>query len=60
MKKYKYTYELCPLCENQVMIEAKFERQVCPECKNIILPCSICTFNEDYSKCSQCPLDKED
>jgi predicted RNA-binding Zn-ribbon protein involved in translation (DUF1610 family) len=58
--KYKMknvVFEVCPHCENEVKLEAKFEAQVCPSCKTIILPCSICPVSDN---CLNCPLSNHD
>lgn len=52
--KYKYTYELCPNCEEEVKLKAEFIKQICPSCKEEILPCSLCDM--DQVDCSKCPL----
>lgn len=46
-------YELCPECENEVVLENGFAVQTCPECGKPILPCSIC----DGCR-TPCPLEK--
>lgn len=50
---YSSTYELCPICEVEVRLVAKFEAQVCPSCASTILPCSICVCDS----CLHCPLE---
>lgn len=49
------TYELCPICETEVELEAKFEKQICPCCGETILPCSMC----ENMNCKNCPLETE-
>lgn len=43
--------ECCPNCENEVVLETKFEKQICPICGKKILPCSLCYRCQDI-----CPL----
>lgn len=57
------TYEMCPHCDNEVVLEDIFGVQECPICNKEILPCSICTHivegqTERYMSCAQCPLEK--
>ena len=43
--------ELCPYCDNEVVLETKFQWQTCPICNKEIKPCCLC------SDCNtQCPL----
>lgn len=37
------TYERCPHCDSEVLLNAILHRQHCPKCHKLILPCSICT-----------------
>lgn len=49
--------EYCPHCENEQVIECKFDVQICPNCGRPILPCSLC---DDCVWWKKCPLyDKE-
>ena len=50
--------ELCPHCDEVVVIEAKRKLQKCPNCGRNIYPCGLC--NMDKVKCSHCPYDKEE
>lgn len=52
----KKTDELCPHCDNEVVLFNKFKVQKCPVCKHPILPCSICTVENSIS-CNRCPLE---
>lgn len=36
------TYEMCPHCENEVVLYAEKKAQICPDCKMWIAPCSLC------------------
>lgn len=50
---YNTTWEMCPHCEHEVELKAKWEVQICPVCGNPIAPCSLCG-----SHCmSDCPLE---
>ena len=35
--------EYCPHCDNEVVLDSRFEVQICPICKNKIAPCNLCT-----------------
>lgn len=61
MKKVDVTHadEWCPLCDTEVKLRNEFVRQRCPSCGKIILPCSICTHDKNYSSCGNCPLAKK-
>lgn len=50
------TYEMCPLCDNEVELPWEFRIHTCPKCGKPILPCSICPT--EYSQCSKCPLEQ--
>ena len=39
---YDHCYEVCPECEEEVMLETKFRMQVCPNCGKPIAPCNLC------------------
>lgn len=53
---YEHTYELCPICGNEVMLNADFKIQKCPVCGGDIKPCSLCEM--DIVDCNHCELDK--
>lgn len=45
LKMYDYVdhiVEFCPHCENEVVLDAKFQKQYCPICNKLIKPCSMC------------------
>ena len=49
-----HCWEMCPECEEEVMLETKFEIQTCPSCGKPILPCNLCA-----GRCpTPCPLTK--
>lgn len=50
-------YEWCPLCEEEVEIEEKFEVQICPNCGKPILPCGV--LESCSNMCGKCPLEDE-
>lgn len=56
-KQYKYVYELCPCCEEEVKLDAVLKIQTCPSCGKPILPCSLCDM--DAVDCSKCELERE-
>lgn len=45
--------EWCSECETEVVLPSRFEAYKCPECGNQILPCNLCYYNVE---CSKCPL----
>lgn len=47
------TIEVCPICEKEVLLSDKFEKQRCPNCGQPILPCSQC----EVRNCTHCPLE---
>ena len=47
--------EMCPHCENEVVLDAKYCKQRCPICNRLIKPCSMC------ADCiSPCPLGEDE
>lgn len=52
---YTHTWEVCPYCEDEVMLDNVLSIQKCPSCGKMIKTCSMC---ED-KPCSLCPLDEE-
>lgn len=52
--EYTDVYELCPLCEEEVKLQAKSEVQRCPECGKWIAPCAMCDL--DVVICSDCKI----
>lgn len=53
-----YTYEVCPICEKEVRLEAEFKIQICPCCGSQILPCSLC-YPHDNCDCKNCELERK-
>ena len=58
LKMYDYTdhiVEMCPHCETEVVLDAKYCKQRCPICNRLIKPCSMC------ADCiSPCPLGEDE
>jgi hypothetical protein len=58
LKMYDYTdhiVEMCPHCENEVILDTKYCKQRCPICNRLIKPCSMC------ADCiSPCPLGEDE
>lgn len=54
LKENETIYELCPLCDTEVELKNKFEKQICPSCKEKIIPCGIC----EKMDCRNCPFEK--
>lgn len=55
--EYKDVYELCPLCEEEVKLQAKSEIQRCPKCGKWIATCAMCDL--DTAVCYECELAKQ-
>ena len=57
-KKYRYTYEVCPHCEEEVRLRADLSVQTCPKCGHRIVACSMCLAvdNPNDNYCSKCCL----
>jgi hypothetical protein len=47
-------YEMCPHCENEVLLDFIFDVQICPSCGRPILPCSLCETCLGWN--DKCPL----
>ena len=58
LKMYDYIdhiVEMCPHCENEVVLDTKYCKQRCPICNRLIKPCSMC------ADCiSPCPLGEDE
>lgn len=52
--------EFCTLCDNQAVLENRFEKQTCNHCGNKIKPCSICQplIDNVPNCCNNCPLEE--
>lgn len=57
----KHVWELCPECEEEVMLDTELKVQTCPNCGKRIVPCAMClacgsTENTDNRDCENCRL----
>jgi predicted RNA-binding Zn-ribbon protein involved in translation (DUF1610 family) len=55
---FQHAYEVCPHCNEQVMLEPELKVQTCPNCGKRIVTCSMCRAcdsGENY--CSRCCLE---
>lgn len=54
----RLTYEVCPHCGEEVLIENELKVQVCPSCGKHIVTCSMCVACGDGVEgvCKNCPL----
>ena len=55
---FQHTYEVCPHCNEEVMLEPELKVQTCPHCGMRIVTCSMCRAcetGENY--CSKCCLE---
>lgn len=57
----KHVWELCPECEEEVMLDAELKVQTCPNCGKRIVPCAMCLAcgsieNADNRYCENCCL----
>lgn len=52
------TYEVCPHCEEEVMLSNELKVQRCPSCGKYIVTCSMCPNNDGSIsfECDKCPL----
>jgi len=60
----KTTEEMCPECDEDVILKDEFVVQQCPNCSKPILPCSICNHLDESGnftgiRCLTCPLEKK-
>lgn len=56
--EYQHAYEVCPHCNEEVMLEPELKVQTCPHCGKRIVTCSMCRAcetGENY--CSKCCLE---
>lgn len=56
--EYNETYEVCPHCEKEVILQAELKVQTCPNCGKRIVTCSMCRAVSDLKKnyCTNCCL----
>jgi predicted RNA-binding Zn-ribbon protein involved in translation (DUF1610 family) len=55
---FQHAYEVCPHCNEEVMLEPELKVQTCPNCGMRIVTCSMCRAcetGENY--CSKCCLE---
>lgn len=55
---FQHAYEVCPHCNEEVMLEPELKVQTCPNCGKRIVTCSMCRAcetGENY--CSKCCLE---
>ncbi len=52
------TDEVCPFCDSEVEIKA-YGLSKCPECKHVIKPCSMCSYEQQYNGCGNCPYGED-
>ena len=54
---YDHAYEVCPHCEEEVMLDPELKVQTCPNCGRRIVTCSMCrACDTDGNYCSKCCL----
>lgn len=55
---FQHTYEVCPHCEEEVMLDPELKVQTCPNCGRRIVTCSMCRAREEGENyCSKCCLE---
>ena len=58
-KNRKVTYEVCPFCGKQVMLDAELKVHECPNCGKSIVACSMCEAKDNCggdNYCKHCCL----
>jgi len=55
---HEHTWEFCPHCEEEVMLDAELKVQTCPNCGKRIVTCSMCLACNipDKHYCANCCL----
>ena len=54
---FDHTYEVCPHCEEEVMLDPELKVQTCPNCGKRIVTCSMClACDTDKPYCDHCCL----
>ena len=52
-----HTYEHCPHCDEEVVLDAELKVQTCPNCGKRIVTCSMCrACDTDQPYCAHCCL----
>lgn len=55
---YDHAYEVCPHCEEEVMLDPELKVQTCPNCGRRIVTCSMCRACDTGERyCALCCLD---
>ena len=55
---FDHAYEVCPHCEEEVMLDPELKVQTCPNCGRRIVTCSMCrACNTGERYCALCCLD---
>ena len=55
---FEHCYEVCPHCEEEVMLEPELKVQTCPNCGKRIVACSMCRACDTGKRyCAHCCLD---
>lgn len=55
---FQHAYEVCPHCNEEVMLEPELKVQTCPHCGMRIVTCSMCRACETRENyCSKCCLE---
>lgn len=55
---FEHAYEVCPYCEEEVMLDPELKVQTCPNCGKRIVTCSMCrACDTEDNYCSKCCLD---
>ena len=54
---FDHAYEVCPHCEEEVMLDPELKVQTCPNCGKRIVTCSMCrACDTEDNYCSKCCL----
>ena len=55
---FQHAYEVCPHCNEEVMLEPELKVQTCPHCGKRIVACAMCCASETGENyCSRCCLE---
>ena len=55
---FEHAYEVCPHCEEEVMLDPELKVQTCPNCGRRIVTCSMCRACDTGERyCALCCLD---
>jgi len=54
---FDHAYEVCPHCEEEVMLDPELKVQTCPNCGRRIVTCSMCrACDSGDNYCARCCL----